>query len=269
MNEKFEVRDLRAKERFFMDDEFFNGYVKIIGTNALGVYCSLCRHADKSQKCFPSVSRIAKELSVSSPTVIGCISVLEYFEIIKKRRVGKQCTNRYYLLDKKTWRKDWGVMLNDLTSGEVKLGNFKNKLSLLQALTELTSNSKETQEKGNTKERNNKKNISENEISTDVKDILKFFSSEVKREKNFFPKINKEDNGIVSCFLEASANGASYREFDKEDLKRMISYFIRNNDNFKNPYISISNAICEDVFNQWQRNDPQEVVRRLDVDAKK
>ena len=68
-NETFEVRDLRAKERFVLDNEFFNGFVKILGTNALGVYCSLARHADKYQKSFPSQKKIAEELNLSEPTV--------------------------------------------------------------------------------------------------------------------------------------------------------------------------------------------------------
>jgi DNA-binding transcriptional ArsR family regulator len=151
--EAFEVRDLRDKNRFFLDDEFFNGYVKMLGTNALGVYCALCRHADRHQKSYPSINKLAMELKLTKPTVIEWLKVLEYLQIIKKQRLGKQCTNRYYLLAKKCWRKDWEVMLNDLTTGEVKSFNFRSKMILLQGLNDLTSNRKVTQEKGNTRER--------------------------------------------------------------------------------------------------------------------
>ena len=150
--DRIEIRDLRAKERFFLDDEFFNGYVRILGPSALCVYCSLCRHANKEQKAWPSQRRIAQELHISKPTVVEWIKVLEYFRIIKKVRIGRQCVNRYYLLDKKVWRRDWEVMLHELTSGEVKLFNFRSKTILLHGLNGLTSNrkdihSKETQRK--------------------------------------------------------------------------------------------------------------------------
>ncbi len=265
MSENFEVRDLRAKERFFMDDAFFNGYVKILGTNALGVYCSLCRHADKQQKCFPSEDKIAEELSISNPTVIGCINVLEYFRIIKKKRVGKQCTNRYYLMDKKYWRKDWEVILTELNSGEDNLNNFRNKPSLLQKLTQLTSKRKETQEKGNTIERNDN-SISENINNAEAEDALEYFSLATKRVKGFRPKIErKRDLGYITKFMEDSAKGASYRAFYGEDIKRMIDFFLAHNEEFKESYISIPNIICEDVFHSWQAKDGNEVIRRLET----
>ena len=113
--ETFEVRDLRRKEKFFLDDVFFNGYVRILGTNTLGVYCSLARHADKKQKAYPSQEKIAEELNISRQTVNECLGILEYFKIIKKQRIGKKCTNRYWLLDKRFWRKDWGVMSSEAT----------------------------------------------------------------------------------------------------------------------------------------------------------
>ncbi|MBW2045608.1 MAG: helix-turn-helix domain-containing protein, partial [Deltaproteobacteria bacterium] len=137
--EKIEIRDLRAKERFFLDDEFFNGYVRILGTNALGVYCSLCRHANKEQKAWPSQKKIAEELNLSVPTVNEWIKVLEYFRIIKKSRTGKQLVNRYYLLDKRIWRKDWEVILNDLNSPDFKLFKVTTKTVLNHDLNSLTS----------------------------------------------------------------------------------------------------------------------------------
>ena len=156
-NDRFYVRDLRAKERFVLDNAFFNGYVKILGTNVLGVYCSLCRHADKRQKSFPSVRLLAIELNIHRTTVIDCIKALELFNIVKKVRVGKMCTNRYYLIDKRSWvRKEdetvKSALATSLTNGEVGSRYFRGLLTRLQESADATSNSKETQKKGNTKE---------------------------------------------------------------------------------------------------------------------
>ena len=68
--EKFEVRDLRIKEKFFMDDDYLNGFAKICGWKATVVYLSLCRHVDKNQECFRSEELISKEHGISRDSVI-------------------------------------------------------------------------------------------------------------------------------------------------------------------------------------------------------
>jgi hypothetical protein len=101
--EKFEVRDLRIKEKFFIDDLYLNGYAKKCGIYATGVYLSLCRHANKDQQCWPAEKTIAEELNISPKQVGRVIKILEKFNIIRKKRVGKKLNNRYSLLDKSEW----------------------------------------------------------------------------------------------------------------------------------------------------------------------
>jgi biotin operon repressor len=100
---RFEVRDLRRKEKFFVDDLYLNGYAKKCGIYATGVYLSLCRHANKEQKCYPSQSKMGEELHISTKQVSRSIKKLEELNIIKKIRVGKKLNNRYLLLDKSEW----------------------------------------------------------------------------------------------------------------------------------------------------------------------
>jgi len=102
-SQQFEIRDLRRKDKFFIDDLYLNGYAKKCGVYATGVYLSLCRHADKHQRCFPSWKKIAEELRISTKQVGRSIKILESFNIIKKFRVGKKLNNRYVLLDKSEW----------------------------------------------------------------------------------------------------------------------------------------------------------------------
>lgn len=101
--QKFEVRDLRRKEKFFMDDLYLNGYAKKCGIYATGVYLSLCRHANKEQSCYPSIGKIAEELNISRSQVIRVIKVLKKHNIIRVIRIGKKLNNRYLLLDKSEW----------------------------------------------------------------------------------------------------------------------------------------------------------------------
>jgi len=86
--EKFEVRDLRDKNRFVVDDKFLNGYARFLGIYAIGVYNSLCRHANKNQSSWPSINKIAQELGIGRNKVIDGTKNLEFWQIVKKKRVG-------------------------------------------------------------------------------------------------------------------------------------------------------------------------------------
>ncbi len=102
--EEFEIRDIRKKEQFVVDDIYLNGYAKLCGIFATGVYMALCRHADiYHQTCFPSISLLARKLNVSKSQVIRALQILEDWNIIRREKTeGKG--NRYFLIDKKHWR---------------------------------------------------------------------------------------------------------------------------------------------------------------------
>ena len=109
MEKEFEVRDMRIKEKFFVDDEYLNGYAKLCGISATGVYFVLCRHADKKQECFPSKKLIAEKLGITERTVYSAIKILEEWRIIERREQGRKSNGSfknhiYILLDKKKWK---------------------------------------------------------------------------------------------------------------------------------------------------------------------
>jgi DNA-binding transcriptional regulator YhcF (GntR family) len=161
MENQIYVRDLRSKEKFVVDDEYLNGYARICGIHATGVYMSLCRHADKDQKSFPSNRQMAEQLGVSTKSVMRGIKNLEAANIILKKRVGKMCNNRYYLLDKSEWlskEKAKRVIEGEVTNSpitknkkkkksEVTNGDFTSPPQGVQRSLSGTSNSKETHSK--------------------------------------------------------------------------------------------------------------------------
>ncbi len=108
-----EVRDFREKAFFLMDDAYLNGYARLCGLAATGVYLSLCRHADKAQRSWPSIMRIAEELAISKSTVLRAIKKLEIHGIVAiergRRKGGHQDVNVYVLIDKKLWITGLGV----------------------------------------------------------------------------------------------------------------------------------------------------------------
>lgn len=104
----FKVRDLRIKEKFFLDDAYLNGYARYLKPTATAVYLSLCRHVDKEQSCFPAEETIAEEHGICVRTVISKIKLLQQWSIIRLEKVrsrkGKWLNNTYYLLDKSQWK---------------------------------------------------------------------------------------------------------------------------------------------------------------------
>jgi hypothetical protein len=108
--ETLKVRKLGNSGWFRIENELIGIYGKIIGATGVAIYASLCRHADKEQKCFPSQKLIAEELGISERNVRNYIHILEDTRLIavKRERVGRTRAwknNVYYLLDRTEWWK--------------------------------------------------------------------------------------------------------------------------------------------------------------------
>ena len=121
------VRDLRIKEKFFIDDYYLNGYARILKPTATAVYLSLCRHADKEQNCFPSLNLIAKEHSINEKTVRRAIQKLKKHTIIHyeqtRNKEGRWLHNTYFLVDKSQWMKEpvgQNIRTAEMTSGQAQ-----------------------------------------------------------------------------------------------------------------------------------------------------
>ena len=114
------VRDLRRKEKFVIDDDYLNGYARVCGIFATGVYIAICRHASKLQTAFPSIELMAKKLKISASSAKRAVKKLEELNIIKVRRQknnkGWHKVNTYILLDKSVWKpihRSEGTLEND------------------------------------------------------------------------------------------------------------------------------------------------------------
>jgi len=226
---RFEVRDLRSKEKFIVDDKFLNGYARFLGIYAVGVYTSLCRHANKQQKSWPSIKRISQELDISRNKIIESVKYLEFWKIIKKKRVGKQLTNRYFLIDKKQWKPLSEVHIKDFS--EVYKGDFTSLQDKLHEFTTGTSSRKETQEKGNT--------IEVKEEKFDFKNILKKVLKDPKRHVRIiglywkFKSITAENKEQYQTFLKREVRPAkSLVGFSDEQILDVMEY-LDNNETFK------------------------------------
>jgi len=245
----YDVRDLRQKEQYITDDIFLNGYAKFVEIYGVGVYSSLCRHADKTQKCFPSAKKIAEELNISTPKVFYSFWVLEIFNIIKRKRVGRGCNNRYYLIHKRNWKKPEKVreeLAKDISSSsgsDVNTVNIRYKRHLHHLLTTLTSNSKEL----NSKETHSK--VAEDK-SSELPSKKEFILEEELRKLRNVDKDKERWKMIIADYISYKAlrfkNNTLYqqefkrcvkpaRELGKADCsqKELLNTFKYCDDNFK------------------------------------
>jgi hypothetical protein len=108
-NQFFRVRDLRDKNKFWIDNDYINGYAKLCGADATLVYISLCRHANYyTQTAFPSQSMIAKEFNITIRRVRKGIKQLVLYNIIQveqeRKEDGRFSHYVYTLLDKSQWQ---------------------------------------------------------------------------------------------------------------------------------------------------------------------
>ncbi len=106
----FKIRDRRQRGWFYLDNDYLNGFARFLGPIGTAIYVSLCRHADISQKCFPSNKLIAKELNIGERTVRNYLRKLEEWNVIFVEREREWDTkkfknNIYYLLDRSEWKK--------------------------------------------------------------------------------------------------------------------------------------------------------------------
>lgn len=149
-NETFRVRDLRIKEKFWLDDVYLNGYAKYLKPMATAVYLSLCRHADKEQSCFPAEVTIAEEHGICEKTVRNKVTLLKKWNIIRieraRRESGKWLCNTYFLLDKSEWIKPEVKFTACQTTGK-KFQNHRQQLPTKDSHLKVTHNNSETRPK--------------------------------------------------------------------------------------------------------------------------
>ncbi len=100
---QIKIRDLRKKSQFILDNSFFDNYARFLGAHTVAVYNCFCRHANKEQKCWPSIKKMSEELGISRSVIISAIKKLEFWNIIVKKRTGKTANNRYWLVHRDEW----------------------------------------------------------------------------------------------------------------------------------------------------------------------
>ena len=102
-NKSFKVRDKRKGNRYYVDNEFIDGYAKYVGWQGQCVYHALCRHS-REENCFPGQEHLAIELGISTASVKRGVKQLKEWNIVAVVRRGKTQSNEYWLLDRTKWQ---------------------------------------------------------------------------------------------------------------------------------------------------------------------
>lgn len=117
INDKtFQIRDKRKAGWFYTDNDFLNGYAKVVGWPGQVVYYALCRH-ERDGKAYPGMIHMSTELGISLGSVSKGVHALTEWNLIEIEIVssGKYV---YYLKDKTEWKKipkkSWSNQKNNL-----------------------------------------------------------------------------------------------------------------------------------------------------------
>jgi hypothetical protein len=101
----FELRDLRERDWFTVDNEFVKGkWLRLLKGCPTSVYFALCRHADEKMLSFPGVLHLIDETGYGKLQIMRSIKMLEFHRLISVDREKGQ-HNIYSLLNKRHWRK--------------------------------------------------------------------------------------------------------------------------------------------------------------------
>lgn len=112
-------RDFDGEQFFIKDNLFVDCYTKLCGWKASVVYDCLCRHSNKQQKAWPSISTMAKESNLCTRSIIRGLKDLLDWNIIATEEVrGRH--NTYILLHKTEW-KDYSNQCTTVTSAPQSL----------------------------------------------------------------------------------------------------------------------------------------------------
>lgn len=228
---QIEIRDLRHKEKFQIDDQFLGGWAAKVGIYGVGVYVVLCRHADKNQSCFPGIKTIAKMLNISEASTKRAINGLEKLNIIRRERVGKRQSNTYYLLDKRVWKSD---------SSDRAVTQEADEGSDRPAVEAPTEPLRDTHEKETSPLSNDKGE--QPEVAPQVFQLFNHFSSRCQEERGFRPEIAWGKEGKL---IREKLN-----RFPVDRLKELINQFIHSEE-ADDLGCSLSVCFANSTFNKW------------------
>lgn len=228
---KRRVIDKRNKEKFQVDDVYFNGMARHCGISATGVYMVLCRHANcKTQEAFPSKKLIAEKLGIGERTVFSAIKKLEERNIIKVESQGRKESGlfnvrNYILIDKTEW--EYPPQANIADGKKRHSPQANNDTHRRQPLPNKETHIKET----------NNNNISSNEEKEfSLKKELESLRANSKRkdykiiadyiEKKGFVFDNKEQ--YLPVFKRCLASAKYLKGYNQAQIQSAIEYCINN-----------------------------------------
>lgn len=246
----FEVRDYRNKAMFRVDDEYLNGYAKLCGIYATGVYNCLCRHANHlTQASFPSVELMADKLGISRDSVLRGIKALEKWGIIKKEKTrsaqsGKWIHNSYSLVDKSFWvPKPDQVANSDVDNQVANSGSPGRSQQLSQVAHSDTkvAHKKETHNEGSG-------------TSPLVGEIIKLFEVINPACKNMYG--NTTQRKACQNLLDT---------YGFEQVKKVIAFLPKNNSTAYKPKASTPLQLWEkwsDIGNSWKQEESKFTIEK-------
>lgn len=120
------IRDKRRAEWFWMNKAIMDDYGPKIGSHGIAVYAFLCRCANEQGHAIPSIRFIARQVNLSTNTVMKYLDILSAYHLIEcKRRVddaGDLTSTEYILLHPDSLEDSVGVSTSETPVSVVETG---------------------------------------------------------------------------------------------------------------------------------------------------
>ena len=223
--QKFEVRDIRDGDWYWIPRKVFEDYASKIGVIGLALYNAYASHAREKGIVFPFQKKIAEKLRISVKTIIKYNRILEENGLIKiESRRGKGKTNLVTLLKVEN----------------VKEGKLNTEPSSVEVVNPVQ------RKENNMKENKNKEKEKINGFL--VNEVFRYFREVVGNVKGFVPEFDwAKDRRLVKARLE---------NHSLEEIKGLIDWYL-NSELSDRLGVSLSACLSAHITNLWKARKGQ------------
>jgi hypothetical protein len=216
-NQKFEVRDIRDSDWYWISRSILEDFAPKIGVIGLALYNVYASYAREKGIAFPSQKTIAQKLKVSLRTIRKYNKILEDNGLIKI-----ECR-------KSEGKPNLIILLKLRGRNQIPIGSASVTYRGRQELP--------------TKENNNKENTNVDDKKSSALDVIEYFKSKVKGVKGFEPEIDWGKDGSLAK--------KRLKKYSLEEIKQLIDWYLVSK-HFDKFGASLSVCLSAFMINLWK-----------------
>ena len=234
---EIKVRSKRTENRYYIDNEFLNGYAAKVGWKGHIVYSALCRH-EKNGKAFPGLRHLAKELGVSVATVARGVKILEEYNIIQIEKPEKKNQSfTYWITNYINWK--------DIDKKNKWFNQSRVSPQKHPCITTETARVSPQKHNNTNNNNTNNKGVSA-KADPHIKNLIDFFYEQTKKIVGIVPEISGGRDGTLLK--------RRLKKYTPEQIKDLIVWYLESKECDK---LGATLSIClsSSIINKWKMEE--------------